>query len=265
MTRYTHIFILALVTVVCIAPVSTYAYTYAAQQGTNTSTQNFASQTTDPNVNYGVDCQIYFSTGSNGTVTLNWRSLNATSGTITPSVGQVNPTSGSVTVNPTYGQMYSLTAFGPGGGATCMSDPYTGSAQSDVQTYYTASNQSIAQNRSDMTSIGYGNNTSGDTNTPSAIYTASVTPTVERSAPMRDYGSSVDNSNTSGSGNSQIVTHAVKADAPTSVTLSQVPYTGVDSDILMTAIVLLGICLTIVGIVYILYRTGILFIILGLY
>ncbi len=57
-----------------------------------------------------------------GQQTLTWNSTNAHSASINPSVGSVS-TSGSRSVSNMHGQVYTMTVWGPGGTATCQTQP----------------------------------------------------------------------------------------------------------------------------------------------
>jgi len=61
--------------------------------------------------------------GNNQLATLTWSSQNANNGFISPNVGSVSGY-GSMQVYPVNGQTYSMTVYGQGGSATCVTQPF---------------------------------------------------------------------------------------------------------------------------------------------
>ncbi|MBI5470469.1 hypothetical protein HY968_04110 [Candidatus Kaiserbacteria bacterium] len=73
--------------------------------------------------NYGNYNNGYNYGYNSGPATLTWTSTNATSGYISPNVGSVSAY-GSMTVYPVSGQIYTMTVYGQGGTATCVTNNY---------------------------------------------------------------------------------------------------------------------------------------------
>lgn len=133
---------------------------------------------------------------------LTWSSSNATSASISPDVGSVSP-SGSRVVYAT-GQIYSMAVYGPGGTATCQTGGYS------VPFYHQNYNSSYPSNYYTYPSTYY---------TPT--YTLPVTYTTGAANVVNNY--------------------VVGSSSNASVSLKQIPYTGLDYGVWGTALVYLAI------------------------
>jgi hypothetical protein len=141
---------------------------------------------------------------------LTWSSSNATSASISPDVGSVSP-SGSRVVYAT-GSIYSMSVYGPGGSATCQTSGYS------IPFYHQNYNYSYPQNYYTY---------------PSTYYTPTYTYPTTYSYPA---------TYTSGAAN-VVNNYVVGSSSSAKVSLTQIPYTGVDMGLWGNALAYLAITL----------------------